>query len=171
MALRHLASASASAAAAASARSPVAVTRTCIAATAPPTAQARLAARGLALRVPPRSPLTTNNKPPATGEGSLAGRVQKKSTITTDGAASMEADAALAEAGAAAKAANSGSGSGSKATAGKTSFAAWYESWLEKAPVVTKMVSGSILWGLGDVVAQVSVHSRRVTPVAPHSEF
>ena len=80
----------------------------------------------------------------------LAGRVQKKSTINTDGAASMEE-------GAAAKAANSGgSGSGFKATAEKTSFSAWYESWLEKAPVVTKMVTGAILWGLGDVVAQVS---------------
>mmetsp|Transcript_16235 Transcript_16235/g.19824 ORF Transcript_16235/g.19824 Transcript_16235/m.19824 type:complete len:346 (-) Transcript_16235:119-1156(-) len=36
----------------------------------------------------------------------------------------------------------------------KTSFLEWYEKHLESNPVITKMVSGSILWGLGDFVAQ-----------------
>lgn len=31
----------------------------------------------------------------------------------------------------------------------------WYEGYLESNPVATKMVTGSILWGLGDVVAQI----------------
>eukprot|EP00934_Nitzschia_sp_Nitz4_P003384 Nitzschia sp. Nitz4//scaffold92_size79448//25933//35941//NITZ4_005388-RA/size79448-processed-gene-0.72-mRNA-1//-1//CDS//3329560177//3374//frame0 len=35
------------------------------------------------------------------------------------------------------------------------SFVQWYESHLEKNPIATKMVTGSILWGLGDFVAQV----------------
>jgi protein Mpv17 len=35
------------------------------------------------------------------------------------------------------------------------SFVQWYESHLLANPVRTKMVSGAILWGLGDVVAQV----------------
>lgn len=31
----------------------------------------------------------------------------------------------------------------------------WYEGHLKSRPVVTKSVTGSILWGLGDAVAQV----------------
>jgi protein Mpv17 len=34
-------------------------------------------------------------------------------------------------------------------------FVAWYESHLNARPVATKAVTGSILWGLGDFVAQV----------------
>ena len=37
----------------------------------------------------------------------------------------------------------------------KVSFMEWYEGHLQARPVQTKMVTGSILWGLGDVVAQV----------------
>ena len=37
----------------------------------------------------------------------------------------------------------------------KMTFVEWYEGHLESRPIPTKMVSGSILWGLGDVVAQV----------------
>mmetsp|Transcript_11533 Transcript_11533/g.14527 ORF Transcript_11533/g.14527 Transcript_11533/m.14527 type:complete len:343 (+) Transcript_11533:164-1192(+) len=35
------------------------------------------------------------------------------------------------------------------------SFLEWYEGHLQSRPVQTKMVTGSILWGLGDVVAQI----------------
>ena len=42
-----------------------------------------------------------------------------------------------------------------KATAEtKAGFLAWYEGHLEARPVVTKMITGSILWGLGDAVGQ-----------------
>jgi hypothetical protein len=44
------------------------------------------------------------------------------------------------------------SGSTSKTQGG---FIQWYENHLQNRPVVTKAVTGSILWGLGDVVAQV----------------
>jgi len=36
----------------------------------------------------------------------------------------------------------------------KTGFLAWYEKHLEATPVITKMITGSILWGLGDAVGQ-----------------
>jgi len=36
------------------------------------------------------------------------------------------------------------------------SFVQWYESHLQSRPVPTKMVTGGILWGLGDVVAQAA---------------
>jgi hypothetical protein len=36
----------------------------------------------------------------------------------------------------------------------KKSFLAWYETHLEASPIKTKMATGSILWGLGDFVAQ-----------------
>jgi hypothetical protein len=36
------------------------------------------------------------------------------------------------------------------------SFMEWYEGYLERSPVRTKMVTGSILWGIGDAVAQVA---------------
>ena len=32
----------------------------------------------------------------------------------------------------------------------------WYEHHLKKRPVVTKAITGSILWGVGDVVAQIA---------------
>jgi len=35
------------------------------------------------------------------------------------------------------------------------SFIEWYESHLESNPIRTKMFTGSILWGIGDVVAQL----------------
>mmetsp|Transcript_8227 Transcript_8227/g.15496 ORF Transcript_8227/g.15496 Transcript_8227/m.15496 type:complete len:310 (-) Transcript_8227:58-987(-) len=38
---------------------------------------------------------------------------------------------------------------------GKGGLMEWYENHLENRPVTTKAVTGSILWGLGDVVAQV----------------
>jgi len=38
---------------------------------------------------------------------------------------------------------------------GSKSFLEWYEGHLQARPVPTKMVTGSILWGLGDVVAQI----------------
>jgi hypothetical protein len=34
-------------------------------------------------------------------------------------------------------------------------FVAWYEGHLEARPVVTKMVTGCFLWGIGDAVGQV----------------
>ncbi len=34
-------------------------------------------------------------------------------------------------------------------------FVAWYESHLEARPVVTKMVTGGCLWGIGDAVGQI----------------
>lgn len=37
----------------------------------------------------------------------------------------------------------------------KKSFFEWYESYLQSSPIRTKMVTGAILWGLGDIVAQV----------------
>jgi hypothetical protein len=38
------------------------------------------------------------------------------------------------------------------------SFLAWYEGHLNTRPVFTKMVTGSILWGIGDAVAQIVPH-------------
>lgn len=35
------------------------------------------------------------------------------------------------------------------------SFVKWYEGHLEKNPILTKSVTGSILWGVGDIVAQL----------------
>lgn len=35
------------------------------------------------------------------------------------------------------------------------SFVAWYEGHLEARPVVTKMLTGSLLWGIGDAAAQL----------------
>lgn len=46
---------------------------------------------------------------------------------------------------------SSSSSSGSK----NVSFLEWYEGHLQSKPIQTKMVTGSILWGLGDVVAQI----------------
>jgi protein Mpv17 len=37
----------------------------------------------------------------------------------------------------------------------KKTFLSWYEGHLEARPVLTKMATGSVLWGLGDAVAQV----------------
>jgi protein Mpv17 len=34
-------------------------------------------------------------------------------------------------------------------------FMAWYEGHLQTRPIVTKMITGSILWGIGDAVAQI----------------
>lgn len=57
--------------------------------------------------------------------------------------------------------ANASAASTSEAAAAansKTGFVAWYESHLEVAPVRTKAVTGMILWGLGDIVAQLVPH-------------
>jgi protein Mpv17 len=52
-----------------------------------------------------------------------------------------------------------GAASAAKETSVKSSsgggFVAWYESHLQARPIATKAVTGSILWGLGDIVAQV----------------
>ena len=37
----------------------------------------------------------------------------------------------------------------------KGGFLQWYEGHLQSRPVVTKMVTGSLLWGIGDAVAQL----------------
>ena len=39
--------------------------------------------------------------------------------------------------------------------AGNKGFVQWYEGHLQARPVMTKAITGSILWGVGDVVAQV----------------
>ena len=44
---------------------------------------------------------------------------------------------------------------GSKSKAGGKGFVQWYEGHLNARPVTTKAITGSILWGIGDVVAQV----------------
>ena len=41
----------------------------------------------------------------------------------------------------------------------------WYEGHLQKRPVVTKMITGSFLWGLGDAVAQVVPPVANGTPI------
>lgn len=41
------------------------------------------------------------------------------------------------------------------ASKGNGGFVEWYENHLQNRPVTTKAVTGSILWGLGDFVAQV----------------
>lgn len=46
----------------------------------------------------------------------------------------------------------------SKNTSGGGGFVAWYEGHLDARPIVTKSITGSILWGVGDVVAQVFPH-------------
>ena len=51
----------------------------------------------------------------------------------------------------------SSSSSSNASTTGtsKVSFMEWYERNLSTHPILTKMVTGSILWGLGDMVAQL----------------
>ena len=46
-------------------------------------------------------------------------------------------------------------GGASGTSEGSTGFVQWYEGHLQSRPVTTKAVTGSILWGLGDFVAQV----------------
>lgn len=57
--------------------------------------------------------------------------------------------------------ANSSSGGG---------FVAWYESHLQARPIATKAVTGSILWGLGDIVAQVVPSMIENEDVAPPAQ-
>jgi len=51
----------------------------------------------------------------------------------------------------------SGSSTSSSSSSSKSSqgFLKWYEGHLQSRPVVTKAITGSFLWGLGDIVAQV----------------
>lgn len=44
-------------------------------------------------------------------------------------------------------------------------FLAWYEGHLNARPVVTKMVTGSFLWGIGDAVAQIVPHVAAGNPL------
>jgi hypothetical protein len=52
-------------------------------------------------------------------------------------------------------------------------FLQWYKGHLQARPIITKMVSGSILWGLGDAVAQttsaVAVRPNDAHPDLPDS--
>lgn len=50
------------------------------------------------------------------------------------------------------------------------SFAEWYEHHLEKSPVLTKAITGAILWGIGDGVAQVVPHLAQDDSSNPHEE-
>lgn len=50
--------------------------------------------------------------------------------------------------------ANNNNNNAAKKTS-SSSFVEWYEGHLESRPIQTKMVTGSLLWGLGDFVAQV----------------
>ncbi len=43
-------------------------------------------------------------------------------------------------------------------TKSSLSFVQWYEGHLERSPILTKSVTGGILWGLGDAVAQLMPH-------------
>jgi len=43
----------------------------------------------------------------------------------------------------------------SSTTKSSKGFVQWYEGHLQARPVTTKAITGSILWGLGDIVAQV----------------
>jgi hypothetical protein len=45
--------------------------------------------------------------------------------------------------------------SAAAAAAASPTFVAWYESKLQARPVLTKMVTGGILWSVGDAVAQI----------------
>ena len=47
------------------------------------------------------------------------------------------------------------SNSTKSATLKEGGFLQWYENHLQNRPITTKAITGSILWGLGDVVAQV----------------
>lgn len=51
--------------------------------------------------------------------------------------------------------ASSSSSSSSSAKKEKKGFVEWYEGHLESRPVTTKAITGSILWGVGDAVAQL----------------
>lgn len=50
---------------------------------------------------------------------------------------------------------NNRSFASSSSSSSSTSFMAWYEHHLSTRPVLTKMITGSILWGVGDAVAQI----------------
>ncbi|CAB9506077.1 Protein SYM1 [Seminavis robusta] len=60
------------------------------------------------------------------------------------------------------KTATNNNAQGEKAT--KKGFVEWYEGHLESRPVVTKMLTGCCLWGLGDIVAQVVPHMANSEP-------
>jgi hypothetical protein len=53
------------------------------------------------------------------------------------------------------EAATTGNGTVSTNAAKSKGFVEWYEGHLNARPVITKAITGSILWGVGDVVAQV----------------
>jgi hypothetical protein len=53
------------------------------------------------------------------------------------------------------KEATSSSAKEATPTKSSKSFVEWYEGHLQYAPVGTKMVTGGILWGIGDAVAQL----------------
>ena len=85
-----------------------------------------------------------------TGENSLIRQQYHRPTFSSN--ASSSASKVSTEAAAASKPASTPpASSGSKSV----SFMEWYEGHLEARPVPTKMVTGAILWGTGDAVAQI----------------
>ena len=78
---------------------------------------------------------------------------QRRQRIPPVKKASTDAHISLAEA--AAPSAPETAVAATKDVVPRQSFVQWYEHHLQERPVPTKMVTGSILWSLGDAVAQV----------------
>lgn len=84
---------------------------------------------------------------------SKAGAPAGETAAASDASVKVAADATAAATLAASTAAKTAT---SKAKG--FSFLAWYEGHLNARPVFTKMCTGSILWGIGDAVAQIVPH-------------
>jgi hypothetical protein len=76
-------------------------------------------------------------------------KLAEAATSASTAAATATADATAAASSAATTATTKAKG---------FSFLAWYEGHLNARPVFTKMCTGSILWGIGDGVAQIVPH-------------
>ena len=118
------------------------------------------AASRLTTRLAPGA-LTTAGLAFATERGTSRASNQAVTTATrqimttTRWSGSTAVKEALARSSALSKGATQRSTSSSSSSSKSFSFVQWYEGHLQARPIPTKMVTGSILWSLGDAVAQV----------------
>lgn len=97
--------------------------------------------------------------PHLTSLSAAVGRYKSNRTFSTNTGASTATTTTTASSSNAATTATTTSNvvaeKGGHAIQSQGGFVQWYEHHLQHRPVTTKAVTGSILWGLGDVVAQV----------------
>ena len=92
---------------------------------------------------------------------------QQRRPLSTQKAAAPEILSAKHLAEAAAPAAPETAAAATKDVVPRQTFLQWYEHHLHERPVMTKMVTGSLLWSLGDVVAQVVPYMASKDPDKP----